>query len=102
MNKQIKQLFNNKQKKKKDNKKQYLEKRQRETAQRADIEHKQSHLLLQHQDLSHRAQQPQAILKKSKDKREKHLDHVTEEYKKDLGDDYILFINMIDINNNKR
>ena len=60
---QLRQLF--KKKKKKENKKQNLEKKCREAAQaaqRADIEHKQSQLLLQHQDLSHSAQQPQVIL----------------------------------------
>ena len=88
--------------KKKENKKFYLENKRREAAQWADIEHKQSQLLLQQQDLSHRAQQPQVILKTSKDKREEHLDHMKEEYKKDLDDDYILFINMIDINNNEQ
>ena len=45
---QIKQLFNNKQRKK-ENKKQYLERKRREAAQQADIEHKRSQLLLQHQ-----------------------------------------------------
>ena len=51
VNKQIKFLFNNKQKK--DNEKLHLEKKRGEAAQQADIEHKQSQLLLQHQDLSH-------------------------------------------------
>ena len=67
VDKQIKQLFSNKQKK---NRKQYLEKKRREATQRAYIEHKQSQLLLQHQDLSRRAQQPQVILKTWKDRRE--------------------------------
>ena len=80
----MKQFFNNKQKKK-ENKKQYLVEKRRETTQQADIEHKQSQLLLQRQDLSHRAQKPQVILRTLKDKREEHLDHMMEEYKKGLG-----------------
>ena len=37
------------------------EKKRREAAQQADIEHKQSQLLFQHQDLLHRPPQPQAF-----------------------------------------
>ena len=94
---QIKQLFNNKQKKK-ENKRQYLNKKRPEAAQQVDIEHKQSQLLLQHQDRSHRVQPPPDILKTSKDEREEHLDLMMEDYKKDIGEDYIPFINMIDFN----
>ena len=54
--KQMKQHYLNKQKKK-DNMKLYIENKRREAAQRADIEHKHSQLLLQHRDLSHQAQQ---------------------------------------------
>ena len=84
----MKQLYLNKQKKK-DNKKLHIENKRREAAQRADIEHKQSQLLLQHQDRSHKAQAQQ---------REAHLEHMMEECRSDLGNDYIPFINMIDIN----
>ena len=34
--------------------------------------------------------------------REEHLDHMMEEYRNDLGSDYIPFINMIDINSNEQ
>ena len=87
---QMKQLFNNKQKKK-DNKKLYLENKRRQATHQADLEHKQSQLLLLHQDQAHQAQQ-----------REAHLDHMMEEYRHDLGDDYIPFINMIDINSSEQ
>ena len=42
INKQMKQLFNNKQKKK-NNEKLYLENKRREAVHQADLEHKQSH-----------------------------------------------------------
>ena len=88
INKQMKQLFNNKQRKK-NNKKLYLENKRCEAVHQADLAHKQSQLLLQHQDRAHHAHQA-------------HLDHVMEEYRNDFGEDYIPFINMIDINSNEQ
>ena len=44
-----------------------------------------------HQDRVHQAQH-----------REAHLDHMMEEYRHDLGEDYIPFIDMIDINSNEQ
>ena len=38
----------------------------------------------------------------SKDKREEPLDHMMEEYKKDLGEDYVPFINVIDFDNKEQ
>ena len=54
INKQMKQLFNNKQKK--NNKKLYIENKCCEAAHQAELEHKQSQLLLQHRDLAHQEQ----------------------------------------------
>ena len=85
----MKQLFSNKQKK--NNKKLYLENKRREAIHQPDIEHKQSQLLLQHRDRAHQAQE-----------REAHLDHMMEEYRNDLGEGYIPFISMIDINSNEQ
>ena len=74
-------------------------KKRQEAAQQTDIELKQSKLLLE--DRAHRAPRSQSILKTSKDKKEEHLDYVMEEYKKDLGEEYILLINMIDLDNDE-
>ena len=87
--KQLKQLYNKQ--RKKDNKKLYIESKRRDTAHQADLQHKQSQLLLLHQDRAHQAQH-----------REAHLDHMMEEYRHDLGEDYTPFINMIDINSSER
>ena len=87
INKQMKQLFKQK---KNNNKKSYIENKLREAAHQADLEHKQSQLLLQHRDLAHQEQ------------REAHLDYIMEEYRNDLGDGYIPFINMIDIHSNEQ
>ena len=93
----MKQLYNNKQKKK-DNKKLYIESKRREAAHRADLEHKQSHYYYYFyttQDRAHQAHYYYYI--------EKHIfDHMMEEYRHDLGEDYIPFINMIDINSNEQ
>ena len=47
--------------KKKEDKKQYIERKRQEAAQCADIEHKQSQALLHRQALAHRAQQQPAL-----------------------------------------
>ena len=90
---QLRQFFKKK-------KNQHIGGDRQEAAQCADIEHKQSQSLLQHQALAHRAQHQPPIMKTSKDKKEEQLDLVMEESTEDLGDDHILFISMIDFRDN--
>ena len=95
INKQMQQLFNNKQKRK-DNKKLYIENKRCEAAHQADLQHKQSQLLLLNQDRVSQAPHREAHLESWI------LDQMMEEYRHDLGEDYVPFINMIDINSNEQ